>query len=161
MGTALLSFENKLLHSKPARSIRFRQSLVTVLADSTDTSGQFALLEMEGGPGAEPPLHVHRNEDELFYMLEGELKVRRGDEEIRLLAGESAFLPRNVAHTFKVMSSHVRFLNYITPGGFEAYFRDLGQPVVEAYPTSNKIEEPIEVAEMIRVAGRYAITFMP
>jgi quercetin dioxygenase-like cupin family protein len=160
MGTALLCFENKLLHTKPARSIRFRESLVTVLADSTDTSGQFALLEMEGGPGAEPPLHVHRNEDELFYLLEGVLKVRRGNEEITLMPGESAFLPRNVSHTFKVMSRHVRFLNYITPGGFEAYFRDLGQPIVEDYPTSHR-EQPIDVAEMIRVAGRYAITFMP
>jgi quercetin dioxygenase-like cupin family protein len=160
MGTALLSFENKLLDSKPARLIRFREGLITVHADSTDSSGQFALLEMEGGPGGEPPLHVHRNEDELFYVLEGELKVRRGDQEITLLAGESAFLPRNVAHTFKVMSSHVRFLNYITPGGFEAYFRDLGEPI-DVHTTSGKAQQPIEVAEMIRVAGRYAITFMP
>jgi quercetin dioxygenase-like cupin family protein len=161
MGTALLSFENKPLDSKPARLIRFRGSLITVHADSTDTSGQFALLEMEGAPGGEPPLHIHRNEDELFYVLEGELKVCRGHEQLTLLPGESAFLPRNVAHTFKVMSSRARFLNYVTPGGFEAYFRDLGQSVVEPYPGSGKTEQPLDVAEMIRVAGRYDITFMP
>jgi len=160
MGTALLSFENKPTESKPARLIRFRQGLITVHADSTGTSGKFALLEMEGGPGGEPPLHVHRNEDEFFYVLEGALKVRRGDQEITLQAGESAFLPRNIAHTFKVMSPHVRFLNYITPGGFEEYFRDLGQPV-DARPFAKETDDPIAVEEMIRVAGRYAITFMP
>jgi quercetin dioxygenase-like cupin family protein len=161
MGTALLSFENKFLDPKPARLLRFREGLITVHADSTDTGGQYALLEMEGGPGGEPPLHIHRNEDEMFYVLEGELKVCRGGKEITLLPGESAFLPRNVAHTFKVMSRHARFLNYITPGGFEAYFRDLGQPLVAAYPSSSKTEQAFDVAEMIRVAGRYAITFMP
>lgn len=159
MGTALLFLENKADDLEAARSIRFRGGLITVHADSTDTSGQFALLEMEGGPGGEPPLHVHRNEDELFFVLEGELKVRRGDQEITLLAGESAFLPRNVAHTFKVMSPHVRFLNYITPGGFEEYFRDLGEAIENR--VSKNEEPPIDVAEMIRIAGRYAITFMP
>jgi quercetin dioxygenase-like cupin family protein len=160
MGTALLSFENKPSDSKPARLIRFRGGLITVHADSADTAGQFALLEMEGGPGAEPPLHVHHNEDEMFYVIEGELKVRRGQEELTLEAGASAFLPRKVAHAFKVMSRHVRFLNYITPGGFENYFRDLGQ-AVGGNAAANQPEQPLDVAEMIRVAGRYSITFMP
>jgi mannose-6-phosphate isomerase-like protein (cupin superfamily) len=101
MGTALLSFENKIPDLKPARFVNFRGSLIKFHADSTDTSGQFALLEMKGGAGGEPPLHVHRNEDELFYILEGHLKVLRGNEEITLNPGQSAFLPRNVAHTFK------------------------------------------------------------
>ena len=159
MGTALLSFENKPIHPKPARLLRYRTGLVTVHADSTDTSGQFALLEMEGGPGGEPPLHVHRNEDELFYVVEGELKVCRGGQEITLCSGQSAFLPRNVPHTFKITCSHARFLNYITPGGFEAYFRDLGQPLdTEAV---GRAEESFEVSEMIRIAARYGITFMP
>jgi quercetin dioxygenase-like cupin family protein len=160
MGTALLSFVNKPSNPKLSRLLRYRTGLITVHADSTDTSGKFALLELEGGPGGEPPLHVHRNEDELFYVLEGELKVCRGGQEITLGPGESALLPRNVPHTFKISSSHVRFLNYITPGGFEAYFRDLGQPLDSAIAAS-KPEETFEVPEMIRIAGRYGITFMP
>ena len=79
--------------------------------------------------GGEPPLHVHRNEDEFFLVLEGQLKVLRGHEELSLKAGQSAFLPRNVAHTFKIVSPQARFLNTITPGGFEQFFRDMGQPL--------------------------------
>ncbi len=160
MGTALLSFENQPAGSKPARSILWRGGLITFHADSSDTSGQFALVEMEGGPGGEPPPHVHRNEDELFYVLEGKLKVLRGEEEITLASGESAFLPRNVVHTFKIVSSHVRFLVYITPGGFENYFRDLGTPVV-GDRGGKEPDAPVDIAEMIRVAGRYSITFLP
>jgi quercetin dioxygenase-like cupin family protein len=160
MGTVLLSFENKIPDVKPARSVNFRGGFIKFHADSTDTSGQFALLETKGGPGGEPPLHVHRNEDELFYVLEGQLKVLRGNEEITLSPGQSAFLPRNVAHRFKIVSSQARFLVYITPGGFEAYFRDLGHPVDD----DGNSEEPqteLSVAELLRVAGRYSVTFMP
>jgi quercetin dioxygenase-like cupin family protein len=160
MSTALLSFETKIPDVKPARFINFRGGLIKFHADSTDTSGQFALLEMKGGPGGESPLHVHRNEDELFYVLEGQLKVLRGNEEITLGPGHSALLPRNVAHTFKIVSSHARFLNYITPGGFEAYFRDLGRPA-DQNATSRELQDQIPVEELLRVAGRYSVTFMP
>jgi quercetin dioxygenase-like cupin family protein len=160
MGSALLSFENESIDERPARSVLFQGALITFHASSTDTSGQFALVEAEGGPGCEPPPHIHRNEDELFYVLEGTLKVLRGDKEITLGPGESAFLPRNVIHTFKIISKHARFLVYITPGGFESYFRDLGQAVTGCWPEQTR-QEPITTAEMIRVAARYSITLMP
>lgn len=128
-------------------------------ADSNDTAGQFALIEIQGPPGGEPPLHVHRNEDEFFLVLEGQLKVRRGGEEITLNPGQSAFLPRNVTHTFKIMSGHARFLNCITPGGFEQFFRDLGQPLNDD-GTQRGPEKPFSVDELIRVSGRYAVTLM-
>jgi quercetin dioxygenase-like cupin family protein len=160
MASALLSFENKRIDSKPARLLRFRGGLIRIHADSTETSGQFALIEMKGASGGEPPLHVHRNEDELFYVLEGQLKVVRGHEELTLSAGQSAFLPRNIPHTFKIVSGCARFLNYITPGGFEAYFRDLGQ-LADKDGTPHSADTDISTAELIRVAGRYSITFMP
>jgi quercetin dioxygenase-like cupin family protein len=162
MGTALLSFEYCSLDSRPARLLRFQGGLFKVHADCADTAGQFALLEVEGAPGGEPPLHVHQNEDELFYVLEGTLKVFRGFEEIVLQPGQSGFLPRHVPHTFKIASKRARFLIYITPGGFEGYFRDLGQ-------RAKKIDDPqdaselinVDVAEMIRIAGRYGVKFLP
>jgi quercetin dioxygenase-like cupin family protein len=160
MGTALLSFENNAADKKPARSINFRGGLMTIHADSSDTAGQFAMLEMLASTGAEPPLHVHRNEDEFFLVLEGQLRVLRGNEELTLEAGQSAFLPRNVPHTFKIVSSHVRFLNCITPGGFEQFFRDMGQPL-NPDGTIQRPEKQCSIEEMIRVSGRYACTLMP
>lgn len=93
MGSALLSFENTVSNAYLPRLVRYQGALFTLHADSTETGGQFALLEVEGAQGGEPPLHVHKHEDELLYILEGQLKVRRGDEEIILSVGRSGFLP--------------------------------------------------------------------
>ncbi len=83
MATALLSFQNTS-DSELNRSLWYMGGLMTIHADSQDTNGKFALIEFSGAPGGEPPLHVHANEDELFYVLEGKLKVYRGDEELIL-----------------------------------------------------------------------------
>jgi quercetin dioxygenase-like cupin family protein len=160
MGSALLSFESKTSEPKQTRFINFRGGRITIHADSSDTAGQFALVEVAGSTGGEPPLHVHRNEDEFFLVLEGELKVIRGHEELTLKAGQSAFLPRNVAHTFKVASPHVRFLNTITPGGFEQFFRDMGQ-ALNADGSMQGPVKPFSMHEMIRISGLYECTFMP
>lgn len=66
MGTVLLSLQETSIDSRLARSIWFRGALITVHADSHDTNGEFALFEASGGPGGEPPLHIHENEDEMF-----------------------------------------------------------------------------------------------
>jgi quercetin dioxygenase-like cupin family protein len=157
MATALLSFGNTLPHPQSDRSLWYMGGLMTIHADSQDTNGQFALIEVSGAPGGEPPLHVHKHEDELFYVLEGKLKVYRGDEELILEPGNSGFLPRNVPHTFKVMSSHVRMLNYITPGGFEGYFREMGEPATGF--TAPKSKTPPALTRIVSVAKRYGISF--
>jgi quercetin dioxygenase-like cupin family protein len=158
MGAALL-FEQRPADSRRSRLIQFRGAQLTIHADSHDTHGHFALLELEGGPGGEPPLHVHRYEDEMFYVLDGRLKLFRGPEEITLRTGESAFLPRNLPHTFKIISSYARALVYITPGGFEGYFRELGQQLA----VKGELQEatpPTDLAAVSRVAARYGVTLL-
>ena len=111
-----------------SRSFLFMGALLTIHADSADTNGQFALIEAEGGPGAEPPMHVHENEDELFYVMEGQLKVFCGDRIRVLNAGESGFLPRRIPHTFEVLSKtsavpglhNARWLRRVFPGTWSA-----------------------------------------
>ena len=159
MGTALLSLQQTSTDSRLARSIWFRGALITVHADSEDTNGKFALFEVSGCPGGEPPLHVHENEDEMFYVLEGRMHAFRGGEEMTLDPGDSAFLPRRVPHTFKIVSSFARVLVYVTPGGFEGYFRDLGEPADKlALPNYVPL---LSIPEMVRVGNRYGLTFLP
>jgi quercetin dioxygenase-like cupin family protein len=62
MGTALLSFENTTAEATRARVVRFGGAIITVHVDSAQTGGKFALIEMSGEPGFEPPLHVHHDE---------------------------------------------------------------------------------------------------
>jgi quercetin dioxygenase-like cupin family protein len=100
----------------------------TILIDGSETGGAYALLDAIQRPGAEPPLHVHEREDETFYVLEGSMAFWVGGQVHRLEAGDSIFLPRAVPHTFRIKSPVARGLNYISPAGFEEWFRTLGKP---------------------------------
>lgn len=154
MATAFLSFETTPSDLRLDRSFRYMGNLMTIHADSQDTNGQFALVEANGMPGGEPPLHVHTKEDELFYVLEGKVKVYRGKEELIRQAGESGFLPRNVPHTFRIMSAHARMLVYITPGGFENFFREMSQLALG--PVSSKPT----LAQISSIAKQYGVSFI-
>ena len=73
-------------------------------------------------------MHVHHDEHEAFYVLEGELDVACGDERYRAPAGSFTFLPRGVAHTFRVVGdAPARLLTFGLPGGMEGFFRDAGR----------------------------------
>ena len=73
-------------------------------------------------PGDEPPFHVHKNEDEWFYMLEGEVTFHVGSESHLGRPGAFISAPRGIPHTFTVESPSARFLVMNTPGGFERMF---------------------------------------
>ena len=141
-----------------SRSIWFQGALMTIHADAADTRGDFAMIEITGAAGGEPPRHVHENEDELFFVLEGHLKAFRGEEELILEAGDAALLPRGIPHSFKIQSKTARWLLYITPGGFEEFFRELSAPAKNLAPPKN---HPVpDKDKMVRVAKRFGLTFV-
>lgn len=111
--------------------IWFAGTLMRLLADHESTGGQFALIEQRAAKGFSPPLHVHRHEDQLFYLLEGRLTVRLGEVERSLERGQTAWLPRGVAHSFRVESEEARLLEISTPAGFERFHLDLSEPARE------------------------------
>ena len=74
--------------------------LQTVKIGRADTNGSFGLLEIVVPPGLGSPWHVHPEEDEWFYVLDGNLTVYVGDTRLDLTAGGFAFGPKGVPHTF-------------------------------------------------------------
>ena len=83
--------------------IWFTNAEMTIKATAGTTDGHLCLIETHAPAGHGPPMHVHHDEHEAFYVLEGELDVACGDERYRAPAGSFAFLPRGVAHTFRVV----------------------------------------------------------
>ena len=77
---------------------------------------ELAQLEMNDPRGTATPMHVHHNEDETFYALEGEILALVGDERITLSAGDFAFAPRGVPHATVVSSERARVLVTTSPG---------------------------------------------
>jgi quercetin dioxygenase-like cupin family protein len=94
-----------------------------VLLRSEQTAGEVSVIESAAPPGfTGPPLH-HHDFDETFYVVEGELTFQLRDELFRVKAGEVAFAPRGVPHTFTNRSADpARYLIVCTPAGFERYF---------------------------------------
>jgi quercetin dioxygenase-like cupin family protein len=82
----------------------------------------FALIEAFGPPGSQPPLHVHRDEDEGFYVLDGELTLWVGANAQTLRAGEFLLAPKHVPHTIRVGDGPARWLVIAGPR-FEAFVR--------------------------------------
>jgi quercetin dioxygenase-like cupin family protein len=108
--------------------IWFTNAEMTIKATAETTDGHLCLIETNAPAGHGPPLHVHADEHEAFYVLAGTLDVQCGDR--RHLAGPGAFvfLPSGIPHTFRVVEGPARMLTLAVPGGLEAFFREAGRP---------------------------------
>jgi quercetin dioxygenase-like cupin family protein len=118
-------------------------SAVIIKATADDTGGSLYLGEATIAPGFPgPPPHTHERLHDMFYVLEGTLTMRIGDETKELVPGSFACVPPGIVHTFSNASDEpVRFLNFNTPAGWENYMRDLGDLLARGDPTPQQIGE--------------------
>jgi mannose-6-phosphate isomerase-like protein (cupin superfamily) len=98
------------------------------LAGKTLGSGKdsFVIAEWRdaGGPPGPPrfiaPLHLHHNDDEAWYVLEGTLCVNVGDKNVEAKAGAAVFVPRGTPHTYwNPGPGLLRYLLVMTPRIYE------------------------------------------
>ena len=98
---------------------------LTYKARSEQTQGALTAWESTAAPGEGPPLHLHVNEDEFMYVLEGRLRFRLDEADHTAPAGSFVFIPRGVPHTWhNAGDSHARILFVFTPAspGMERFF---------------------------------------
>jgi quercetin dioxygenase-like cupin family protein len=139
-------------------SIWFIDNLARVVVDGAVSGGTLAVVELEGRRGDMPPLHVHRREDETFYVLEGRLSLHLPDGSIELGPGEAAFAPKDVPHVYRVESETARWLGIAAPSGFDAFVRDAGEPAPEhVLPPQGRVHDPARLAE---IAAGYGIELL-
>lgn len=141
------------------RSVWLVGDLITVKVSSEETSGAFAVAEERTPPQGGPPPHVHANEDETLYVLEGEVEFLVGDQIIRAGAGSTAYLPRGVLHTFRnVGEAPSRMLAVISPGGLEGFFLEAGEEATEG---SSPPEGKPDLGRIVEIGQRYGVEFPP
>jgi mannose-6-phosphate isomerase-like protein (cupin superfamily) len=131
--------------------------LATIKATAEQTGGQYTLVEIlapEGYPGV---LHVHHNEDEGFYILEGELTLYVGDQTLKAHPGSFLFGPKDVPHAFTVDSGPARLLFVLSPAGFEDLIREMGEPARELTipPQPEEPPDEAEMQQMMAIAAKY------
>ena len=87
-----------------------------------NSGGAMSIVDSTSQPNVGPPRHVHEAADEAFVVLSGEVEFWLDGETFRRGPGETAFIPRGVEHTFRVVSdTPSRHLVILTPGGFEGF----------------------------------------
>ena len=129
------------------------------LLSGKQTAGQFCLLENKSGGNTRTPIHVHANDDETVYVIEGELTAVIDGRPRRLAAGESIFLPRGIPHQLVNMSGNPnRYILIGTPALFDRFVEEGGHELradeVVGPPTPEEIE-------LLREASpRFGITLL-
>lgn len=100
----------------------------TMKATSDETGGAFFLLEDRMVRGKMTPLHIHPNEDDSVYVVQGELLVHIDGREYSVNEGGFFFAPRGVPHAFMVVSETAHILAWQTPGSGEVFYRAVSEP---------------------------------
>ncbi len=127
---------NKIVHV-PARTTEgywFADCLFNFLISGEESGGSYTTMELLIPPGKGPGLHVHDNEEEQFYVLEGELTYSVGDQTFHLATGDFVHIPRGTMHGFTNGARPAKLLATFSPAGPEKFFKEMGEPVDDHMP---------------------------
>ncbi|MCA9877887.1 MAG: quercetin 2,3-dioxygenase [Thermomicrobiales bacterium] len=128
--------------------------LTVVKADAEQTAGAYSLIEDLAPKGVGTPLHRHREDDEAFYVLEGEMSFYLGHgEPIRACAGSFVHVPGGTVHAFRVESETARYLILTTPQ-HERFYRAIAEP---AQARSIPLEAPMDMEMIGAACEAYAV----
>lgn len=130
--------------------------LVSFLLKGEDTGGRFVLMELTGRRESPSPRRIHHREDEILYVLEGEITVEVEGETQRAPAGTLAFLPRGTEHGFAVESEQAKMLVMALPAGLEGYFEEMSRPAGSLELPSDPEVAP-DSEKLVRTAMKYGI----
>jgi len=145
------------LHSNEGEARWWLGGLAIIKASGKDTDGRFSLIEVVDHEGAETPLHVHHNEDEGFWILEGLLTFEVGDKTIKAKPGSFLFGPKDVPHRYRIDKGPARLLFILAPSGFEELVRATSEPAQSPTlpPASNIPPDPMAMEQMASIVQKY------
>jgi len=118
-----------------------------------------SVTEHQLARGDSPPLHLHEREDEIFHVLEGEVRLRIGETEATARAGDIVVAPRGAPHSYRVESDHARVLVIATAGDFEAMMREVARPAGAGLPPAVE-PTPAMVEALTAAAARHHISII-
>jgi len=131
--------------------------LMVTKAAVDETGGAFGLMEHVLTAACNPPVHVHTDEEECFYVLDGEIEFEVDGEKVDGRPGTFALVPRGAVHTFRVLTETARMLVICSgkpTNNLEDFFLGMGEPATErALPTPSAPDE----ARLVTLAARTGI----
>ena len=137
----------------------FDVAVGSVCLSGENTGGAYCLLEAALAPGIKVPRHTHTREDEVYFVLAGELEVIVGDEMFVLRAGDTLMAPRNIPHQLRNSGDiENHYLLLFSPSGFEEFLKATAVPAPSdaVAPTT---PPAIPVANVFERAHDFGIQF--
>ncbi len=135
------------------------ESLFEHLLEKQDGDGRLGVALVTQPPGVATPLHRHGNEAEAFYLLEGRISYRAGEDLHELEDGAFLFLPQDLPHAFRVRgTAPARFLALTVPGGLMGLYDEVGIPAqAMRLPGPDGLPMAEEIARWNEVGPRYGL----
>jgi quercetin dioxygenase-like cupin family protein len=130
-----------VLRPGEGRSIDLGNFEMSLKASGDDTGGAFALLEAAEPPGFGPPLHIHNDAAEAFFILDGEYRVFIEDRAYQCPAGSFIYIPAGTRHGFQVGDGASRKLNLYTPAAMVGYFDQLSATISRGETEPDRLDE--------------------
>lgn len=129
--------------------------LMVVKVRGPDAGGRLSVCEFLCAPGYATPLHVHRREDETWWVIEGRVRYRCGNDVFVAEPGSCAYLPLGIPHGFKVVGSgNARMVHVAVPSGMEEFHAELGVPAAELTVPPPM---PVDLRRAVEVGTRYGM----
>lgn len=136
----------------------FFNGLVTTKAHMAETAGAYNIAEHLVTAASNPPMHIHLDEDEAYYVLDGTFEVEIDGQAAVATPGTFAFVPRGSAHTYRVLTDTARML-VICSGkpadNFEDFVAGMGEPATDRVlpePTAPDEQRLMELYDRIGIA---------
>ena len=141
------------------RDLWFMDTRIIVRVSCFDGDDKLSVMEHVARCGDSPPLHLHRNQDEIFHCLDGELRFVVGGKALRARAGETLIAPKGVPHTYRVESkAGARWLIVTHGEDFERFVRAFGRPAEgDGLPEPSGPPTPEQAEALARVCAEYGI----
>jgi quercetin dioxygenase-like cupin family protein len=122
---------------------------MTVKVEAGDTGGGLSILEADEPAGFGPPMHIHRDAGEAFYVVSGEYAIFVEDEEHICGAGSFIYIPPGVTHGFRVGATPSRKLNIYVPAAMTGYFDELAD--------AHRLDMPLDATRLGELADRHGM----
>lgn len=149
------------VESGQGRSYYFGEDLYTFKAIGEETGGTYTFSEIVIAPQGGAPLHRHSQEDESFYIQEGELEFQLNDRKITATAGTFLYAPKGHSHGFtNTTTNPVKLLVWDNPSGFEKFIAEVGKSV-NTQVTSGEPLSSEDFDKILTAAPKYGIEIIP
>lgn len=134
----------------------------TILASSAKTNGDYIALEALMPPDGGPPPHIHHDQIETFFILEGEMEITVGGQVYEAKAGDFVHVSKNTPHSFKNRSRTTTKMvfTFVPAGDIEEFFRESFKETTDRHAPLEPLTDDF-IQRMLESANRHDIEILP